>query len=120
MLLRTLSFSMVLCAALMQSPATAAVVFSQDFSSSAVVGDYVSATPNSGQVNDISADNTLSTVAIVGNELTFNMASGGVAGMLRSTDLSSPVMAVMDLELVFTYSTVSTGSFGPGPNLQIQ
>jgi hypothetical protein len=110
-------FSFVI--ALVVTPIHAAVVFQQDFSSSATVGDYVSATPNSGQVNDISADGSLSTVNIVGNQLTFSMGSGGTAGMLRSTDLSSPIMSVMDLELVFTYSTASTGTFGPGPNFQV-
>lgn len=97
----------------------AAVVFNQDFTSSTSVGSYVSATPNSGQVNDINADGSLSSVSVTGSQLTFDMVSSGFAGMLRSTELTSPVMPVMDLEMVYTYSASVASGFGPGPNLQI-
>ena len=44
----------------------ASVIFSQDFSGSSTVSDYVSATPNSGQWNAISTSGVGTTVSIAG------------------------------------------------------
>ena len=53
--------------------APAAIVFDQDFSSSNNLADYISATPNSGQFNDISTEGQLATVSVANGALVFDM-----------------------------------------------
>jgi hypothetical protein len=66
-----------------------AQVFSQDFSSSAVVADYVSATPNTGQFNAISTNGAGTVVSINSGTLQFaRTADTGIFS--RTTDLTSP------------------------------
>lgn len=104
------------------TPVSAAVVFEQDFNSSTTVGDYVSATPNNGQFNDISADGTNNTVAVTSGALVFDMNDNGSAdtsGFLRSTDLASPAPTVLAIELLFTYTKNGSNTSGPGPVLQV-
>jgi hypothetical protein len=108
--------------------APAAIVFDQDFSSSNTLADYVSATPNSGQFNDISTEGELATVSVANGALVFDMSpdtNGSTApnpdtGLLRSTDLATPVPGLLNVEMTLTYSRDDTTSnFGPGPSLQI-
>jgi len=89
--------------------------FSQDYSSSGTYTDYASSTPNSGQVNDISAGSTGGTWSINGSklQLTRSPSTSGTtngAGMTRFTDLSGPpqfVKVAFDFTVVGGTSTNS-------------
>lgn len=61
--------------------------FSQDFSSSAVVSDYVSATPNSGQFNAIGTSGVGTTISISSGKLEYTRTAN-VGSFSRTTDFS--------------------------------
>jgi hypothetical protein len=112
----------------------AGVIFDQTFTSSdstfgtSVDSSYTSTTPNSSQFNDISANDTFNSVAIQGGQLVFDLEvdpNGSTApnpdtGLLRATDLKTPVPTLMTMIVTMTYSRdVAAGNFGPGPVFQI-
>lgn len=66
-----------------------AALFSQDFSSSSVVSDYVNASsPNSGQWNAIGSSGSGVTVAIAGGALQYTRATANTGSFSRTTDFS--------------------------------
>ncbi|QEK50246.1 T9SS type A sorting domain-containing protein [Pedobacter aquae] len=91
-------------------------IFSQDFSSSAVVADYVSATPNSGQFNAIGAPSGANNnINITNSKLNFTRgsASGGGGTFSRTTDFS-PVPSIIiykfDLEVTNNLLGITTAA----------
>ncbi len=98
-------------------PGRADVLLDQDFTSSSTVGDFVSATPDAGQFNDISAISG-STVSVANDQLVFDIQPGGLAGLLR-VDLDNPAPSLLALEFVFTFDNKLAVNFGPSVTLQI-
>ena len=60
----------------------------QDFSSSSVVSDYVSATPNSGQFNAIGTSGANVTISISSGKLEYVRTTANVGSFSRNTDFS--------------------------------
>lgn len=77
----------------------------QNFSSSATVSDYVSATPNNTQFTSINAT-TGSTVSIVGERLEFARTSGGEGWFSRSVSFSTVPTTLM---VQFNMEAMTTG-----------
>lgn len=74
---------------LASSNARAALIFSQDFNSSTTLGDYISATPNSGQFNAIGSSNGSGVVSAASNMLSFTRsASPNTMSYSRTTDFA--------------------------------
>ena len=95
-----------------------AQLFSQDFSSSTVVADYVSASPSTGQFNAINASSG-SSVAISGGTLQFDRATGGSWSAARSTDIGTPNVIFFQVDVnVTSITTTANGAvtfyFGSG------
>jgi len=86
------SFTLLLIALtglMLLSTTAQAQLFSQNFSSSTVVADYVSATPNNGQFNDINTSGAGTVISINSGTLQFaRTADTGI--FARTTDLSAP------------------------------
>lgn len=103
-------------------------IFTQDFSSSNVVADYVSGTLNSGQFNDISASSSNVAVSINNGALRFNRTSTAPMYAYRNFNFTTNpkfVQLKFDFELsnyqqgtqnpsiaVFIGSNFSSASFG--------
>jgi len=82
----------------------ATVVFSEDFSSSSTLNDYVNASnPNSGQWNDISTGGSGATVNIVNNALQYGRTGNNSASFTRTT-LFSPAPTALIYTLNLTAS----------------
>ncbi len=82
-------FTLLLCltAMLFASTSSAQTLFSQDFSSSSTLSNYISATPSTGQFDAITATSP-STATITSNALRF-VRSTGTTSFTRSTNFSS-------------------------------
>ncbi|MHB8523929.1 MAG: PEP-CTERM sorting domain-containing protein [Limisphaerales bacterium] len=65
-----------------------AQLFFQDFSSSGVVSDYVSTTPNNGQFNAIGSSGAGTTVSITGSALQYTRGSANTGSFSRTSDFS--------------------------------
>ncbi len=76
-------------------------IFSQDFSSSTVVGDYVNATPNNGQFNAISSSGVGTVVSINGGALQSCTAN---AGSFSRTSHFNPTPGSLAYKLDITVS----------------
>lgn len=84
-------------------------VFSQDFNSSSILANYISATPNNGQFDLIAAAGT-STVSVSSGALLFNRGTGN-AHFTRSTNFSPTPLA-----LVYSFDLTVTGTPAAGVN----
>jgi hypothetical protein len=85
-----------------------ALLFTQNFTSSATVSDYASGTPSIGQWNAISTANaTLKTWSIQSNSLQMASTGGSSAAATRSTDFSTIPTA---LNLSMTFNLVSSSA----------
>ncbi|HQU91213.1 MAG TPA: choice-of-anchor Q domain-containing protein [Pyrinomonadaceae bacterium] len=82
----------------MLSPQT--VYFSQDFSGSSVVTDYVSATPNSGQFNAIGSSGPDMVVSINSGRLQFVRTDANAGSYSRTTDFA-PVPTALKITMDF-------------------
>lgn len=116
-------FYLAVIFALLFSNQTQAQLFSQDFSSSSNVADYVSAMPNNGQFNSISSTGTGTTVSIESGTLQYarTTASGSAAAFSRTTDFS-PTPTAIRYKVDITVSgnstaTTSAAQFLLGSNL---
>jgi hypothetical protein len=94
-----------------------AQLFSQDFSSSTVVADYVSASPSTGQFNAINTSSG-STASIVGGTLEFSR-TGGSWSAARTTDIGTPDVVFFQIDVnVTAVSAAANGAvtfyFGSG------
>lgn len=86
-----------------------AIFFSQNFSSSSVVADYVNvAAPNSGQFNAISTSGAGTTVSISGNALLYSR-TGNAGSFSRTTDLTTPAPTALKYSFSFR-SFANTGT----------
>lgn len=84
-----------------------ALIFSQDFSSSSTVSDYVSATPNSGQWNAISTSGGGTTVSISGGALQYSRTANAGA-FSRTTDFTpTPIALIYRFDLAISGNTVA-------------
>lgn len=83
-----------------------AQIFSQNFNSSSTLGDYISATPNSGQFNSISTSNANSSVSITSNQLRLSRPTAvtSAATFSRTTDLTTPAPTFLSIKFGFTLS----------------
>ena len=83
-----------------------AQIFSQNFNSSSILADYISATPTTGQFNNIGTSNVNSSVSIVSNQLklTRSTAVASVASFSRTTDISSPAASFLKITFNITVS----------------
>ena len=88
------------------------VIFSQDFSSSSIVSDYVNATPNSGQWNAISTSGAGTTVSIAGGSMQYTHNGVNAGSFTRNTDFS-PTPPAMIYNFDLTVSGISTLSAVP-------
>lgn len=66
----------------------AAVIFSQDFSANNTLATYISATPNSGQLNAIGTSGSGVTVGVSSGVLAYARTTTNVGSFSRSTDFS--------------------------------
>jgi hypothetical protein len=73
----------------------ASVVFSQDFSGSSTLSDYVSPTPSSGQWNDIATAGAGVSVGIVNGALQYNRTGNNTGSFTRSTDFNPAPTAII-------------------------
>jgi hypothetical protein len=80
-----------------------AQLFSQDFSSSSSVSDYVSSTPNSGQFNAVGSSGSGTTVGIVGGALQYTRTGANVGSFSRTTDFS-PTPTTLQFQFDLTVS----------------
>jgi hypothetical protein len=85
-----------------------AQVFSQNFNSSAVVADYVSATPNNGQFNAI-ATSGAATVSINSGTLEFIRPGSDACSFSRTTDIQSPAPTA----LIYKFDMSVSGNSAP-------
>jgi hypothetical protein len=99
------SVTLTICLALAANlpEAQAGIIWQQDFSSTTLAG-FTSATPNSGQVNEISASSGSDTSwAIASDDLVFTVnattATAQVVGFTRSTDFS-PIPTLVSAKIV--------------------
>src|SRR5262245_42222596 len=94
----------VVLTALAASAAQGGTIFQQDFSSSNTVSSYFSATPNSGQFNDIAVNGSV-TVAIPSGALAFTKTTGG-SGAYARTSAFAPVPTA----IVYKFRLAVTGN----------
>jgi len=92
----------------------AALLFSQDFSSSSDVSSYVSATdPNGGQWNDIATSGSGVSVGIVNGTLQYNRTGNNTGSFTRSTDFSpAPTALIYSFDLMVNNVTAAGSSVG--------
>src|SRR5439155_5589746 len=96
------------------SPALATTIFQQDFQSSTTLSSYTSATPNSGQWDDIGGAASIVTIS-GNNSLRFTRsANGDKLWFTRSTNLN----AVTPLAIIYKFdlSVTSVSSAGSTPS----
>lgn len=79
----------------------------QDFSSSSVVSDYVSATPNSGQFNAIGTSGANVTISISRGKLEYVRTTANVGSFSRNTDFS-PSPSTLYIQFILSAPTVNT------------
>ena len=87
-----------------------AQLFSQNFSSSTVGSDYVSATPNNGQFNAIGSANTNNTVVNINNgtlQFARSTLTGSAGSFSRTTDFG-PVPSTLTYKIDITVSNNTT------------
>jgi hypothetical protein len=72
-------------------------IFTQDFSGSSSLSDYVAATPNSGQWNAIGTSGGGTTVGIVAGTLQYTRDGANLGSFSRTTDFS-PVPATLEYQ----------------------
>ena len=97
----------VLLLMLATAPNSRAQIFSQDFSSSTVVTDYVNATPNNGQFNAISTSGAGTVLSINGGALQF-ARTGNAGSFSRTTDFSPvPILMVYKFSLSVSGNTTA-------------
>jgi Secretion system C-terminal sorting domain len=102
---RILFLSMALC---FTYNSVKAQLFTQDFSSSTTVADYVSATPNSGQFNAISPTAGNLTTTITDGALRFNRtASAGIYAFRNYTFSVKPTFVQFKMDFDASTATVS-------------
>ena len=89
-----------------------AQIFTQDFSSSNVVADYVSGTPDSGQFNDISASSSHVAVWINNGALRFNRTGTATMYAYRNFNFTSNPKFVQ-LKFDFELSNYQQGTQNP-------
>jgi hypothetical protein len=95
---------------LMNTSAAQAQLFSQDFSSSTVVADYVSATPNNGQFNAISSSGAGTVVSINGGTLQF-ARTANAGSFSRTTDFSpTPSSIIYRIDITVSGNTAAATS----------
>jgi len=96
---------------LMSTSAAQAQLFSQDFSSSTVVSDYVSATPTNGQFNAIGSSGTGTVVSINGGTLQFARTGANAGSFSRTTDFSpTPSAIIYQIDITVSGNTTATTS----------
>ena len=78
----------------------------QNFSSSAIVSDYVSATPNSGQFDAIGTSGAGTTISISGGKLQY-VRTANAGSFSRTTDFS-PTPTTLYIQFNFHVSSAST------------
>jgi hypothetical protein len=85
--------------------------FSQDFSFSTSVADYVSLSPNNQQLTSIQATGALAGVAISGGALVLSRNGGNVAYFARTSNFSSvPNLLLIEFDFAIPVSTASVTS----------
>jgi Secretion system C-terminal sorting domain len=84
-----------------------AQLLQQDFSSSTVVADYVSATPNAGQFTEISVSGAGSAVSIVGGQLSLSRTSANGCFVTRTADFA-PIPILLKIEFDLSVPTVTS------------
>jgi len=88
------------------------VIFSQNFQTSTVLADYISASPNSGQWNAISSSGANATISAAANNLSFTR-SGNAASFSRTTDFSPiPEAVIYKFTLNISGNTANTTTAG--------
>lgn len=90
-------------------PLSLSAQFSQDFSSSTTLGDYVNAAPNSGQFNAVSGGGGV-TWSISGGALQLARTATGAAWLDRTTDFSGAPFSAMALSFDFRAVDITTGA----------
>lgn len=88
-------------------------IFTQNFSSSAVVGDYVSSTPGPGQFNSIGMSNASNGgVSVVNNALRLNRTTSGISGTAQFTrnDLLTTAPTFLAVKFTMSVSNSSTAA----------
>ncbi len=89
----------------------AAQLVEQDFSTSALVADYVSATPGAGQFNSISSSGAGVAVSISSGKLRYVRAGANTGSFTRNTDLAGPPSTlIFQFDLTFSGSTTAATS----------
>ena len=89
----------------------ASVIFSQDFSGSSTVSDYVSATPNSGQWNDIATTGSGVSLGIINGALQYGRTGNNTGSFTRSTDFSpAPTALIYSFDLTVSSVTAAASS----------
>lgn len=95
---------------LMNTSVAQAQLFSQDFSSSTVVADYVSPTPNNGQFNAISSSGAGTVVSINGGTLQF-ARTANAGSFSRTTDFSpTPSSIIYRIDITVSGNTAAATS----------
>ena len=101
--------SVLVFAGVISSRAT--LVFSQDFSISTTMSDYYSATPNSGQWNDIATAGSGVSVGIVNGALQYARTGNNTGSFTRSTDFSpAPTALIYSFDLTVSSVTAAASS----------
>ena len=119
MMSRFLSGVLGICLALAAGNSWGAIVFTQDFSSSSVIANYVSATPNAGQLNAIGSSGTGVVPSIVNDDLRFERAGANVGGFTRLSLGVSPLTAAlisMRLSVITATAQTTAAQFQLGDN----
>ncbi len=102
-------FTFVVFCILIVNSRSQAQLFTQNFSSSSVVADYVSATPNNGQFNSISSSGAGVTVSINNGTLQYTRGTANAGSFSRTTDFS-PVPSTLIYKIDITVSNNSAAT----------
>jgi hypothetical protein len=108
--MKPLRYALLICAMfVMREPLQAQLLFSQDFSSSSLLSNYVnSGSPGSGQWNAIGSGGTGVTVAISGGALTFTRTTASTGSFSRTTDFSpTPGALIYKFDLAVSGNTAA-------------
>lgn len=85
-----------------------AIYFSQDFSASTVVADYVSIAPSSGQFNAIGTTGSLMAISVTDGKLQFSRTGGNSGSFSRTSDFSP-----IPMTLKYSFELSVSGNTAP-------
>lgn len=111
-LTRTLRFPIwgaIACGFLLSTALSPAQLFQEDFSSSTVLADYISTSPNNGQWNAIGSSGAQVTVSTANNNLRFTRGTGNAGSFSRTTDFPGPPSAMIcKFDLTISGNSIAT------------